>query len=308
MWVLRNYIPPCPENFPVFEPAFRQQKIDSDSPIRYYPSMHCNAGIYKLTCGDYFYIGVSKSLKTRRTLNESALRRGSHHSPKLQRAFLECGSVSFEVLEYLTGDFKKFLRAEAAEIQKHIGNPYLCNIAGTPDYVASTPSAEAIERVRKLSIERYEKDPTLRERSRETSLEYYRDPVRSKPFRDLMASRRGRKFTQEQMDKIKAIMGERKGDANPTARKAKLIYPDGSEKLFMSLCSIKAFLGVTHSTLKRLAKNRVPLSKTKWTALVTPDLEGSIIELLPHPCCPQTAPHTQPPTDSAPSPCSVQAI
>lgn len=64
-------------------------------------------GIYKITCtaNQYFYIGSCKRFKQRLRGHQTSLRKGTHHSKKMQNVFNKHGENSFvfEVLEVMTG-------------------------------------------------------------------------------------------------------------------------------------------------------------------------------------------------------------
>ncbi len=85
------------------------------------------AGIYRIHCGPYFYIGSTSDFEKRRQHHRWVLANGRHCNRKIQAAFNEHGSMSFERLR-LT-DLVEDLRAEEMEILNlYAADPFLCNI------------------------------------------------------------------------------------------------------------------------------------------------------------------------------------
>lgn len=94
-----------------------------------------SAGTYKVTVGDYFYVGSSFDVQKRLSQHYKLLVAGRHPIPKLQSAFLAGGTVSMEKLYELPrergeaeGCHRDRIRAmEQDHLDFFKGDPYLAN-------------------------------------------------------------------------------------------------------------------------------------------------------------------------------------
>ena len=85
------------------------------------------AGIYKISIGEYYYIGKSIDTFSRWSSHYTLLKQGSHHSPELQCKFNELGVVglTFSILEYVSlTEYKKENQMKGKELKKSF-NIYL---------------------------------------------------------------------------------------------------------------------------------------------------------------------------------------
>lgn len=85
------------------------------------------AGIYKISIGEYYYIGKSIDTFSRWSSHYTLLKQGSHHSPELQCKFNELGVVglTFSILEYVSlTEYKKENQMKGKELVKSF-NRYL---------------------------------------------------------------------------------------------------------------------------------------------------------------------------------------
>lgn len=83
--------------------------------------------IYKISIGDYYYIGKSTDGFSRWSSHYTLLKLNKHHSPKLQDKFNELGvtSLNFSVLEYVSiTEFKKSHQTKGKELKTQF-NRYL---------------------------------------------------------------------------------------------------------------------------------------------------------------------------------------
>jgi group I intron endonuclease len=93
------------------------------------------SGVYMVRCGGFFYIGSSAELHKRWCSHLSCLGRSSHPCKKLQQAFDDVGTVSFEVLEEVelaecetrSDRFRKLLRKEGDHMLRVSNDPGFCN-------------------------------------------------------------------------------------------------------------------------------------------------------------------------------------
>jgi len=86
------------------------------------------AGIYKISIGEYYYIGKSVDVFSRWSSHYTLLKLNSHHSPELQCKFndeLGVISLTFSVLEYVSiTEYKKENQMKGKELKKSF-NRYL---------------------------------------------------------------------------------------------------------------------------------------------------------------------------------------
>jgi hypothetical protein len=85
------------------------------------------AGIYKISIGEYYYIGKSIDTFSRWSSHYTLLKLNKHHSPKLQSKFNELGVVglTFCILEYVSiTEYKKENQVKGKELKTQF-NRYL---------------------------------------------------------------------------------------------------------------------------------------------------------------------------------------
>ena len=88
------------------------------------------AGIYKISIGEYYYIGKSLSIYDRWQSHYTKLKVGNHHSPALQLKFNELGvtSLTFSILEYVSiTEYKKVSQMKGKELKTQF-NRHLFNL------------------------------------------------------------------------------------------------------------------------------------------------------------------------------------
>ena len=79
------------------------------------------AGIYKISIGDYYYIGKSVSIAERWATHLTQLVMGTHHSPELQERYIREGLTSFrfEILETVSLSlYRKQTTLKGKELEK----------------------------------------------------------------------------------------------------------------------------------------------------------------------------------------------
>jgi hypothetical protein len=85
--------------------------------------------IYKISIGDYYYIGKSTDGFSRWSSHYTLLKLNKHHSPKLQSMFNELGvtSLTFSILEYISiTEYKIASQLKGKELKTQF-NRYLLN-------------------------------------------------------------------------------------------------------------------------------------------------------------------------------------
>jgi hypothetical protein len=88
------------------------------------------SGIYKITIGEYYYIGKSLSIYDRWQGHYTKLKQGTHHSPELQSKYNELGvtSLTFSILEYVSiTDYKKVSQMKGEQLKLQF-NRHLLNL------------------------------------------------------------------------------------------------------------------------------------------------------------------------------------
>jgi hypothetical protein len=79
------------------------------------------AGIYKISIGDFYYIGKSVDTFSRWSSHYTLLKLNKHHSPELQSKFNELGvaSLTFSILEYVSlTEYKKEHQIKGKQLVK----------------------------------------------------------------------------------------------------------------------------------------------------------------------------------------------
>ena len=88
------------------------------------------ACIYKISIGEYYYIGKSTDGFSRWQGHYTKLKQGTHHSPELQSKFNELGvtSLTFTILEYVSiTDYKKVSQMKGEQLKLQF-NRHLLNL------------------------------------------------------------------------------------------------------------------------------------------------------------------------------------
>ena len=79
------------------------------------------AGIYKISCGDYYYVGKSVNVGERWISHITLLVMGKHHSPELQEIYSNEGLThfKFEILEVVSlSSYRKESGLKGKELEK----------------------------------------------------------------------------------------------------------------------------------------------------------------------------------------------
>lgn len=87
------------------------------------------AGIYKISIGEYYYIGKSISIFDRWQSHYTSLKRGNHSSNLLQDHFNQYGveNLTFNVLERVSyTEWKKGSNLRGNELKKAFGRYLIC--------------------------------------------------------------------------------------------------------------------------------------------------------------------------------------
>lgn len=96
--------------------------------------MNTNTGVYEIfnTATGKRYIGSASKLDARFKRHRSELRRGTHHSPKLQRAWDKYGEGAFKFLPILTCQKSMLLFYEQQLLDKAKPEYNIAGVAGAP--------------------------------------------------------------------------------------------------------------------------------------------------------------------------------
>ena len=88
------------------------------------------SGVYKINSGEFFYIGSTSDFDKRKRDHLWRLKKGTHHSAKLQAAFAETGEACFFPVKIIKEcpNFSNALKsAEQVVLDFYSGNPMLAN-------------------------------------------------------------------------------------------------------------------------------------------------------------------------------------
>lgn len=104
-----------------------------------YNNQSKQSGIYKITCiaNNSFYIGSCKEFKRRYRGHLGSLRRGTHHSKKMQNVFNKHGENSFvfEVIEVMIGSTELERQTREQWYLDHLWSKAILNIRKNTDKV-----------------------------------------------------------------------------------------------------------------------------------------------------------------------------
>lgn len=154
------------------------------------------------------YIGSTQDFNRRRGMHLSHLRRGIHHSPKLQRSWSKRhpSEFAFEILERVDDTASLFAVEQRYMSERR---PYynVCAVAGSCRGVRR--SAETIEKLRKSST-----NPSPCVRTRMRIGQFRRGPLPKEQRARMVAARVGKKRSPEAVAKTAAAnRGRKMGDA-----------------------------------------------------------------------------------------------
>ena len=83
--------------------------------------------VYKISIGDYFYIGCSKRINKRITQHRCDLKHNRHPNHKLSEAFNKSSNFDWEILCEVE-ERKEAFKTERGLLKKEKGNEYCCNL------------------------------------------------------------------------------------------------------------------------------------------------------------------------------------
>jgi hypothetical protein len=91
--------------------------------------MNRESGIYKLICGDHFYIGSAINFKSRLQSHLRGLIKGKHGNAHLQAIYNNCQNISMEILEIVDRD--NLLKREDEYLSRFYGTNGCVNLAAS---------------------------------------------------------------------------------------------------------------------------------------------------------------------------------
>ena len=120
--------------------------------------------VYKISIGEWFYIGCSKRVEKRISQHLSNLKHDRHGNPKLSEAFKNNPNLQYEILREVKEE-KEAYKTERALIKKEKTNHYCCNIVFVEEHhlkgkkvsKATKAKISKIHKGKKLSEEHKEK-------------------------------------------------------------------------------------------------------------------------------------------------------
>jgi excinuclease UvrABC nuclease subunit len=170
-------------------------------------------GVYGLFCADGVYVGSSVDVLGRIQAHLSKLRRGAHHSYRLQSAWDDGQSMTFALLERTTD----LLAVEQTWMDMFSPLLNVLPRAGS----GSVPNSVIRERLSKAAKQRF-RDPDEIEKNRKRAVAQFSDPSAKKALLDQLAKARlspQPPKTQEQLEMVRAL-----GRANKGAKRSPYAY------------------------------------------------------------------------------------
>ena len=115
------------------------------------------AGAYRVTSGDYFYLGSTQDFENRRNHHRWALAAGRHCSVKLQAAYDAGGGMKFERLRICDEGLLTPQEMEQELLDFYAGNTRLCNANSSafgPDEAMKSRARERVADPARFAITR----------------------------------------------------------------------------------------------------------------------------------------------------------
>lgn len=255
------------------------------------------SGIYRITCmptGE-FYLGSAGSIERRWWEHRNQLRKGVHHTQRLQLAWTTHGEDAFvfEVLEEAPRD--QLARIEDMYLVQAVGTPLCLNVAASAMHPPSLDPAVA-ERIRQTLKARF-KDPTQHPRYGAKLSEEARATI-SRKLKGMFAGERHYRYGKTVSEEVRKKIGDAqrnkpkaprvitpegrakiaaaaaagryshwKGRTHTEESRAKMskrirvTLPDGSVQEYPGLSATREALGVTLPTIIRSCRSGLPLKK-----------------------------------------------
>lgn len=254
------------------------------------------SGVYAIVCipTGKKYVGSSVHIPRRLCEHHTALRKGRHHSPALQRAWAKYGESNFEwVVEAIVAAVREDLLAmEQAALdivfltKKHLnGSPTAGSPLGIKWTVEARARMSALKKGRRMSPEAYEKllqRPPPSEEARKKTAQSLRGhkhteeakrhmkqarsrrrPATEEAKRRMSAAHRGVALPESAREKLRKFMhGKNKGQDNPNAKlglaqveEIRSWYDSGQWTMQMLADKFKVSIGLVHGIIH----------KTRWT-------------------------------------------
>jgi len=89
--------------------------------------------VYKISIGNYFYIGCSKRVNKRITAHQWKLKNNRHKNQKLSEAFNKSAEFDWEILHEVE-EKKEAFKTERTLIKKEKANKYCCNVQSNEEH------------------------------------------------------------------------------------------------------------------------------------------------------------------------------
>lgn len=183
--------------------------------------MRTDSGIYKLICGEHFYIGSAVNFKSRLQSHLRSLKNGKHINPHLQAVYNGGGGISMEILEVVL-DRNDLLKREDEYLSKFYGTTGCVNIAASA--TAPMLGKEPWNKGKKGVVHTDESKKKISE----NNAKYWKGKTRD----DLAESFRGHKVTKKTRAKIsKALKGKPLSEKTKRKMKGRIPWNKGKKGL-----------------------------------------------------------------------------
>ena len=192
------------------------------------------AGTYRLSCGEFFYIGSSSNLVHRKRDHQWRLRAGIHKTKCLQDAFNVFGCGTFTPLQFFKiqkneadQDFRNRLRnAEQELLDQFKTDPFLLNKS------SSAFGPDNGEVIRKM----------------------WQDPE----YRKIAAQRLSKAATNPSAETREKMASAKRGAKNRQSRPVIVKHPDGSTTRYESTVAAATFFGTSQQLFDTWIKGTAP--------------------------------------------------
>jgi len=241
-------------------------------------------GIYNLFWDGqgYYYIGQAKSLKSRKAVHFSSLKKGTHDNPKLQNIYNKYGLPDFEVLEEC--NIERLQNREQLYLEFHFDDKMNCNLlpsAKSSIGYKHTPETKLLFKERMANpearkflseINKGHKRNVGLKHSEETKLKMsISGKGKKKTEKQLSAFKEwasklkgenhplyGKKFSKEHRDKItKSRIGALNGNFGKVAINAIAVIDLATNKVYPSVKKCALEIGIDYSHLKKVLAGKI---------------------------------------------------
>jgi len=219
-----------------------------------------------------FYVGSTVNTKERWRTHRRKLRKGTHHCPHLQAAWLKYGESSFAFNIVSIHPVEELDRVEQEWLDKHHGTEVCYNLAR---FVDSATRGQALQEKHKKAISKALKEFFVKNGSFNVGKKHLEEskalmsqkrrgkPVTEETKEKLRQANLGKKASLETKAKLSLFRKGREKKAEHIAKYNKKIIEVTSGQVFNSLKEVKATFSMSPGQLGKALKANRPLFKGK---------------------------------------------